>query len=185
VLSLALGLPLLVVACPAGPRNLELYPDPARSPYRLPWKEGVSHVCIQGNNGSVSHHGPGEFAYDFLMPSGTEVLAARAGTVAGVKEDSDSVGSAALNNYVRIRHADGTVASYLHLQQDGALVTVGQEVEQGEVIARSGWTGRAALPHLHFHVRRGEREIPVTFREVASGMGVPRTFGVYSAGPSR
>ncbi len=181
-LLLSLAVLPLVAGCPFGPRDLDRYPAPGTSPYVLPWAEGMSHLCVQGNNGLASHHGSSAFSYDFLMPSGTAVLAARAGVVVAVKEDSDRVGRGEWNNYVRIRHEDGSVASYLHLQQDGALVEVGQRVAQRELIARSGWTGYAALPHLHFHVRDGGRQVPVSFRDVPGDRGVPRSWGVYTAG---
>ena len=87
------------------------------------------------------------------MPRGSDVVAARGGTVVGVREDSARLGSG-WNNYVRVEHEDGTVAHYVHLDTDGALVEPGEGVERGQVIARSGWTGRAMIPHLHFHVTR-------------------------------
>lgn len=182
-LLLAAGLSLALVAgCPGGPRDLERYPRPADSPYLLPWPKGHACLCVQGNNGQASHHDASEFSYDFLMPSGSPVLAARAGVVSAVKDDETRIGSTRWNNYVRVRHEDGSEASYLHLQRGGALVKVGQAVGQGELIARSGWTGYAALPHLHFHVRQGGQQIPISFRDVPDDRGVPRTFGVYRAG---
>jgi len=176
-----------LAGCPYGPRGLERYPPREQSPYLLPFQPGYRTLCVQGNNGMVSHNGDGEYAYDFLCAVGTPVAAARAGVVSAVREDSDRVasGDAADNNYVRVRHADGTEASYLHLVKDGALVEVGQAVEQGQAIARAGWTGRAALPHVHFHVRQGGRQIPVTFRDVPQQQGVPRTCFVYTAGGPR
>jgi murein DD-endopeptidase MepM/ murein hydrolase activator NlpD len=180
-----LGLFLLTApyACPGGPRELDRYPPASESPYVLPYEAGTARWCVQGNNGRVSHNGGGEFAYDFAMPSGTRITAAREGVVVAVRDDSDRIasGDSRDNNYVRIRHADETVGSYLHLQQGGALVEVGQRVRQGEAIARAGWTGRAALPHVHVHVRRDGTQIPISFRDVP-GDGIPRTFGRYRAG---
>ncbi|MGI8603123.1 MAG: hypothetical protein ACR2OZ_08995 [Verrucomicrobiales bacterium] len=72
-----------------GPRNLGRYPDRARSPYRLPWPAGVAHICAQGNRGVVSHRGAEEFAYDFSMPVGSPVCAARAGIVTKVRVSRD------------------------------------------------------------------------------------------------
>jgi murein DD-endopeptidase MepM/ murein hydrolase activator NlpD len=73
------------------------------------------------------------------------------------------------NNFVLIRHDDGTLAHYCHLKKNGVLVKVGQQVETGQPIARSGNTGFSSGPHLHFCIfktRSGrEREsIPVRFR---------------------
>jgi len=170
-------------ACPGGPRGLDRYPQPEGSPYVLPYEASAAHLCVQGNNGRASHHDGGEFAYDFSMRTGTLITAAREGVVVAVRDDSDRIasGDSRDNNFVRVRHADGTVASYLHLRQGGALVEVGQRVAQREGIARSGWTGRAALPHVHFHVRDGQGQIPISFQDVA-GDGVPRTLQLYRAG---
>ncbi|MGB8169537.1 MAG: M23 family metallopeptidase [Chthoniobacteraceae bacterium] len=45
------------------------------------------------------------------------------------------------------------MGEYLHLQKNGVLVKVGDEVQAGDLVARSGNTGCSTGPHLHFHVR--------------------------------
>jgi murein DD-endopeptidase MepM/ murein hydrolase activator NlpD len=105
------------------------------------------------------------------MPIGTGVHAARAGTVLLVEESFvDGNGVAGEENYVNIRHEDGSIAGYVHLTQDGALVAVGEPVRQGQLIAASGHTGSSTAPHLHFHVQRcsGCETIPVTFRNTSA-----------------
>ena len=91
------------------------------------------------------------------MPEGTPVCAARGGVVVKVEGRLGSRRRAAsnttsINNYLMIRHDDGTLGHYCHLQKDGATVKVGQRVEAGEIIARSGNTGFSSGPHLHFAV---------------------------------
>src|SRR5262245_51112940 len=62
-------------------------PADATAPYRLPWSCGESFTTSQGNDGDLcgfpgaTHVGIQEFAFDFALPRGTPVHAARAGTV--------------------------------------------------------------------------------------------------------
>lgn len=132
--------------------------------YRLPYKTGESYRVVQGYFGQQSH--AGERALDFDMEEGTEVVAARAGKVVAIKEDSDqgcpSDACAQSGNYVRIFHDDGTFADYYHLEKDGALVAPGDEVMAGDVIGLSGNTGWSSGPHLHFIVYRREENSRVT-----------------------
>ena len=76
--------------------------------------------------------------------------------VVRVKEDGDRGGwnkkYRPYGNNIVIQHDDGSRAGYWHLQEDGALVNVGDSVKKGQVIALSGKTGYAAFPHLHFLV---------------------------------
>jgi len=73
------------------------------------------------------------------------------------------------NNYVMIRHDDGTLGHYCHLQKDGICVEPGQRVNAGQVIAHSGNTGFSSGPHLHFCVfktKDGKERvsIPIKFK---------------------
>jgi murein DD-endopeptidase MepM/ murein hydrolase activator NlpD len=165
-----------------GPVQQDVYPKAVSSPYRLPWPGGVAWQCIQGNRGIVSHKGPTRFSYDFGMPVGSHVCAARAGTVVTVIDSHTGRGFSAPNNKVGIRHEDGTIGWYLHLEQGGSLVRVGEAVERGQEIARSGNVGLSLVPHLHFHVSRGKRAtIPVTFKDASVRVdeGIPRMFRRY------
>lgn len=53
-------------------------------------------------------------------------------------------------NYIKIKHPNGMYTLYAHLNK--VYVTLGQEVNQGEVIGEAGMTGRATGIHLHFEV---------------------------------
>lgn len=126
----------------------------------LPYPSGERHVLIQGYFGKFSHYaGSGnEYAYDWAMPVGTKVCAAREGAVVGVRQDSDDGGPypvfLSCANYVVIRHSDGTYAEYLHLKKEGVLVALGATVQAGQPIGLSGNTGFTSQPHLHFAVFR-------------------------------
>ena len=97
--------------------------------------------------------------YDFLMPVGTPVLAAAAGTV--LTAESSNFFCPILNTNVnqlgiQIRHTlpGGNIYQtyYAHLSSMG--VTVGQVVAAGQQIGLSGNTGCTSVPHLHFQLDR-------------------------------
>lgn len=138
--------------------------------YRLPYPAGEAFELMQGYNGSYSHQPPKQYAYDFRMPEGTPVLAARNGVVVDLKSDSSSGGPdrrfADLANYVVILHEDGSLAWYLHLKHLGVTVARGDQVAAGDLIGQSGNTGFTSTPHLHFEVYRPQdgymrRNLPV------------------------
>ena len=166
-----------------GPHDLDRYPSAVSSPYRLPWNGGVTRLCIQGNRAIVSHRNWEEFAYDFAMPVGSDVCAARGGTVIKVEVEHDGNGLHAENNYIEVDHGDGTIGCYLHLRRGGSYVKPGQRVQRGEAIGASGNVGMSRLPHLHFNVIDDEhRLVPVTFADVESDSGIPRMFKRYVSG---
>lgn len=185
ILFLALLAGLVTCYCVAtGPEDISHYPPAAQSPYRLPWAAGQAHLCVQGNRGIVSHRGWERFAYDFAMPVGTDVCAARGGKVINVVVSHDGHGYHWPNNLIAIEHADGTMGYDLHLRKDGSRVKVGDLVKQGQVIAESGHVGNSMLPHVHFHVTDDSRKttLPITFSDVRQDAGVPRMFKNYTSG---
>ena len=134
------------------------YADWQSSRYVLPYGVGDVFQVIQGNcappgNG---HRGANRYSYDFSMPVGTPFVAAREGTVVEVEQShfDGQIAATGFDNYIVVRHDDGTAALYGHLTHDGASVTVGEVVQQGRVLGRSGNTGNTAnIPHLHFSVQ--------------------------------
>jgi murein DD-endopeptidase MepM/ murein hydrolase activator NlpD len=153
-----------------GPRDLSLYPVATLSPYKLPWRAGVDRFVSQGNRSFTSHRDTYEFSWDFWMETGTEILAARDGEVLDVRQNFDGIG---LNsNYIKIRHADGSVALYAHIKHMGSLVQIGDSVHQGQPIALSGMVGQTVNPHLHFTVFDKEEisSIPISFADVPNGV---------------
>ena len=105
------------------------------------------------------------------MPMGAQITASRGGEVIGVEEGfRDGDLRRGHNNRILIRHGDGTVAWYAHLQMDSVVVGVGEQVVPGQPVARCGNTGNTGnLPHLHFEVFRQRAydysdAIPISFR---------------------
>jgi murein DD-endopeptidase MepM/ murein hydrolase activator NlpD len=146
------------------------WPDQESSPYVLPYPVGASYVVAQGNCTPFTHRvgTRDQYAYDFRMPIGSTVVAARSGIVSELEEGfPDGNGVVTQSNYVLVRHEDGTASVYFHLTRNGVLVELGQTVRQGEIIALSGQTGGNGTiqPHLHFGVLgTSGLTIPVTFR---------------------
>ena len=103
--------------------------------------------CTNGNpgySGCRGHHG--YLAIDIGMPVGTRIYSPGPGTIAAAGSSGDARGV-----YVEIRHDDGISSRYYHLSSEQ--VRVGQRVERGTPIARSGNTGRTSSPHLHYEER--------------------------------
>ena len=138
--------------------------------YRLPFGGREDRVLTQGQNGRFTHNGASAYSYDFGMPIGTPILAARRGRVVEVHDGYTKSGVSPefldKANAITILHADGTFATYAHLDP-GAGVRSGMLVNVGEVIGRSGDTGFSTGPHLHFSVWKatptGARTLPIRF----------------------
>lgn len=82
---------------------------------------------------------------DYGAPYGSNIVAAAAGTVLVSGYNSGGYG-----NYVIINHGGGITTLYAHASS--LLVSAGQSVSQGQVIAKVGSTGMSTGPHLHFEV---------------------------------
>ena len=146
--------PPLVGGCGPAPRTLVPL-------YTLPFTAGERYTLTQGNCGGASHAGRFSYAFDFAMPLGTPVVAARDGVVFTLRADRpDGTGLVGDENYLIIEHADGEYSRYIHLRRAGVFVMRGQSVRRGDTIALSGNSGRSAFPHLHFDVAEACRAGP-------------------------
>jgi murein DD-endopeptidase MepM/ murein hydrolase activator NlpD len=105
------------------------------------------------------HHG-----VEFMVPTGTPMLAAAGGTVVVAGHDGEEIYGPQPDFYGKLiiieldsRYKGQPVyILYGHLSE--VLVTVGQVVQTGAVIGLSGGTGLADGPHLHFEVRLGRND---------------------------
>lgn len=96
---------------------------------------------------------------DIMVPEGSSVKAAENGVVIyagdGLKE---------FGNTVLIRHEDNIVTVYGHNSK--ILVQRGQKVRRGDEIAKSGMSGNASTPRVHFEVRKNSSPVnPVKYLE--------------------
>lgn len=134
--------------------------------YTLPFCDIPVRIS-QGYHGSWSHklirkNTDQSYSLDFALPLGTDILAAREGTLRFFYEDIKRYylgmdfenGSKSMANLVEILHDDGMFTCYQHVQE-GSISALGLKagsyVKQGQVIGKtglSGWIGNT--PHLHF-----------------------------------
>ncbi|WNN93665.1 tape measure protein [Arthrobacter phage CallinAllBarbz] len=96
---------------------------------------------------------------DFAVPTGTPVRAAMAGTVIRAAWNAVA-GRSGIG--MLLRHEGGRNTYYGHLSS--LVAKVGDFVRQGQVIAKSGNTGRSTGPHLHFETWSGGKPLnPASF----------------------
>lgn len=93
---------------------------------------------------------------DFLARSGTPVMASADGIVSFAAERGNS------GNSIEINHGNNYLTRYAHLSE--LAVSVGTEVKRGDIIGKTGNTGKSNEPHLHYEVRfKGEAQNPVNY----------------------
>lgn len=94
---------------------------------------------------------------DISVPEGTAVKAAENGVVIYAGSEISTYG-----NLILIKHADDWVSAYAHNRDFE--VRKGDNVRRGQTIARSGRTGDADRPKLHFELRKNSRPVnPTTY----------------------
>ena len=87
---------------------------------------------------------------DISMPVGTPIKASENGTVIYSGSELEDFGKLIL-----LSHDGGWVTAYAHASS--TLVRRGEKVRRGQVIAKSGRTGNATTPRLHFEIRKNSR----------------------------
>ena len=89
---------------------------------------------------------------NIAAPKGSPVKAAENGVVAYAGSELKGYG-----NLILLKHADGYLTAYAH--NNSNLVTRGQKIKRGQVIAKIGMTGNVDRPQLHFQIRRGKNTV--------------------------
>ncbi len=122
--------------------------NPSSSGYIRPL-QGYSITC--GWYGYSGHTGVDFSGYGI---SGKPIYAVKDGTVVTSTALKYADGNyRSYGEYVVIDHHDGTMTLYAHGYPGSRLVSVDQEVVQGQQIMSVGTTGNSTGPHLHFEVR--------------------------------
>lgn len=109
--------------------------------------EGViTSYCGEREN-PILHKQENHNGLDIAVPEGTDVIAVKSGTVTEVRT------SATYGKVLEYETKDGYTVMYAHLSK--VLVKQGEEIKQGQVVAKSGNTGLSTGPHLHYSLWKG------------------------------
>lgn len=95
---------------------------------------------VAADSASEAHPG-----IDVAVPTGALVRASGGGTILDAGEDKE------YGYFVLIQHPSGYQSMYGHLSR--TIGAQGARIRAGQVIGRSGNTGRSSAPHLHFEIR--------------------------------
>lgn len=113
-----------------------IWPVPSSRRITAGWGDGRNHKAI-----------------DIGAPTGTPIVAAADGVV--VKAVNSGWGGG-YGLHLQLSHGSGCETLYGHCSR--LLVTCGQAVKQGQVIAYVGSTGYSTGPHLHFETKKNGRQ---------------------------
>ena len=196
LLILLTALPLVAGAAPVWAA--------ASSPYLLPFPSGASVYVTQGNSEGNHEAANGEqYAFDFVVaggqtPTGTDVVAARAGTVIGAQSGSSGAANLCATwmcwtqaAFVLVDHGDGTSALYEFVNPK---VNVGDHIVQGERVGGLKESGMSVAAHVLFQVETTPptsktpgwwhtSSLPVTFADPGVVAKVPDGIPTRERGP--
>jgi hypothetical protein len=132
-------------------------------PFAMNWLPYVSDYYgyrVHPISGAKNYH----TGVDIAVSEGTEILAGGAGTVIRTGNDAGGYGI-----FLAVDYGKGITALYAHCS--ALLVSEGQEVALGEVIALSGNTGNSTGAHLHMEVLKdGEYLNPLYYADGTQGV---------------
>ena len=151
-----------VSAAPASAQSAEAARRKVTGFYQMPFP------CGQQWTGTTrAGHSPSQYSIDWNRPDddGDDVVASAPGTVT----TANKTGRTGYGRWVRVTHADGETTVYAHLSS--VAVSLGQVVDQGQLLGRLGSTGNSTGPHLHYEQALGTKTLPAAFE------GVPFKYG--------
>ncbi|MEK7238983.1 MAG: M23 family metallopeptidase [Gemmatimonadota bacterium] len=134
-------------------RNVERM---ANTPSIMPTSGWLTGQFSRSRFHPILHTSRAHEGIDVVAPMGAPIVAPAAGRV---------ISSGRERSYglsVEIDHGNGIVTRYAHASR--LMVTVGQRVTRGQVIAAVGNSGLSTGPHLHYEIHlRGKPVDPLTF----------------------
>lgn len=109
--------------------------------------------------------GAGHYAYDYLTPMGTDVLAVRTGVIIdcndGEPDNAPKRWSGMPSNWILLGYKNvlgqWRTVYYQHLKENSIKVEKGQKVTAGQWIAETGNSGNSTGAHCHIHTMKGYR----------------------------
>ncbi|GAB5389641.1 MAG: M23 family metallopeptidase [Alphaproteobacteria bacterium] len=132
----------------SGPTKVVMSDPPPRSRGRFLWPVEGSIISRYGTKPDGSHND----GVNIAAARGEYVRSAEAGVVAYSGNELRGYG-----NLVLIRHSDGWITAYAHL--DRILARPGDTVRRGEIVGTVGTSGGVTEPQLHFELRKGKRAL--------------------------
>jgi murein DD-endopeptidase MepM/ murein hydrolase activator NlpD len=124
---------------------------PAGPSFRWPARGRVINTYGARVNGATND------GIDLAVPEGTAVRSADDGVVAYAGNELKGYG-----NLVLVRHANGFVTAYANGSE--LMVKRNDQIHKGQVVMKSGQTGNAATPQLHFEIRKNSAPVdPMQF----------------------
>ena len=109
--------------------------------------QGYGNTRFARASGFYTNNWHGGVDFGSSRGTGTPIVAIDGGEVITVKNSGHNGG---YGSYVKIKHDTGVDALYAHNSSN--TVSVGQRVEQGQIIGYMGTTGRVTGPHVHLEI---------------------------------
>ncbi len=128
-------------------KNLRSRLTPSGRPVESGWLSSKFGKRTDPFSGKQEYHK----GVDFAGKEGSNVIAVGDGVVSWAGERFG------YGNLIELTHGNGYVTRYGHNREH--LVTEGDKVSKGQVIALMGSTGRSTGPHVHFEVLKNNRQV--------------------------
>lgn len=138
--SALLVAPPITVGVAASRPRYEMGPSVPRH-----WPLDERGYLTRGQIGADSTPAEAHPGIDVAVPVGALVRCAGGGTILQVGEDRE------YGQFVLVQHPNGYQSMYGHLSR--VVVLQGARIRAGEVLGRTGNTGRSSAPHLHLEIR--------------------------------
>jgi murein DD-endopeptidase MepM/ murein hydrolase activator NlpD len=133
---------------PENPRENSVPQPPTLAGSGFVWPVKGKVIAEFGPTGKGQHND----GINIAAERGTPVKATENGVVAYAGNELRGFG-----NLLLIKHADGWMSAYAHNEE--LLVSRGDQVRRGQVIAKVGSSGGVTQPQLHFELRKGAQSV--------------------------